>query len=35
MRRKDREMDQDFACDVIDRSQFGVLACVSMRFKSA
>jgi len=29
MRRKDREMDQDFACDVIDRSQFGVLACVT------
>jgi len=29
MRRKDREMDPDFAQDVIDRSQFGVLACVT------
>ncbi|HPR35768.1 MAG TPA: pyridoxamine 5'-phosphate oxidase family protein [Anaerolineaceae bacterium] len=29
MRRKDREMDQDFARDVIDRSQYGVLACVT------
>ena len=29
MRRKDREMDQDFAREVIDRSQFGVLACVT------
>ena len=29
MRRKDREMDPDFARDVIDRSQFGSLACVT------
>ena len=29
MRRKDREMDQDFAREVIDRSQFGVFACVT------
>ena len=29
MRRKDREMNQDFARDVIDHSQFGVLACVT------
>lgn len=29
MRRKDREMDPDFAREVIDRSQFGVLACVT------
>ena len=29
MRRKDREMDQNFAKEVIDRSQFGVLACVT------
>ena len=29
MRRKDREMDQDFAREVIDRSQYGVLACVT------
>jgi hypothetical protein len=29
MRRKDREMDPDFAREVIDCSQFGVLACVT------
>lgn len=29
MRRKDREMDLDFACEVIDRSPYGVLACVT------
>jgi nitroimidazol reductase NimA-like FMN-containing flavoprotein (pyridoxamine 5'-phosphate oxidase superfamily) len=29
MRRKDREMDPDFAREVIDRSQYGVLACVT------
>ncbi len=29
MRRKDREMDTDFARSVIDRSQFGVLGCVT------
>lgn len=29
MRRKDREMDLDFARNVIDRSQYGVLACVT------
>lgn len=29
MRRKDREMDQDFAREVIDRSLYGVLACVT------
>ena len=29
MRRKDREMDQNFAREVIDRSQYGVLACVT------
>ena len=29
MRRKDREMDPNFAREVIDRSQYGVLACVT------
>jgi len=29
MRRKDREMDQEFAYAVIDRSPYGVLACVT------
>ncbi len=29
MRRKDREMDSDFAREVIDRSDYGVLACVT------
>jgi len=29
MRRKDREMDPDFAREVIDRSQYCVLACVT------
>jgi nitroimidazol reductase NimA-like FMN-containing flavoprotein (pyridoxamine 5'-phosphate oxidase superfamily) len=29
MRRKDREMDREFALEVVDRSQFGVLACVT------
>jgi hypothetical protein len=29
MRRKDREMDSEFAREVIDRSQYGVLACVT------
>ena len=29
MRRKDREMDENFARDVIDRSPYGVLACVT------
>jgi len=29
MRRKDREMNLDFAREVIDRSPFGVLACVT------
>jgi len=29
MRRKDREMDPEFARDVIDHSQYGVLACVT------
>jgi len=29
MRRKDREMDPDFAGEVIDRSDYGVLACVT------
>ena len=29
MRRKDREMNSEFAREVIDRSQYGVLACVT------
>jgi len=29
MRRRDREMDPDFAREVIDRSPYGVLACVT------
>lgn len=29
MRRKDREMDQEFAWEIIDRSQYGVLVCVT------